>query len=102
MYVIQQETECCSFSNLWNSNFCGEGRNIVFLFRFPQKVLNQCLQNIYDDSDTRALDPLTLSPSTSGKSFVTAITVANIVMKRAIKETLGLHVNGAPIASLTA
>lgn len=76
---------------------------LYFFSDFRQKMLNQCLQKIYDnDSDTRALDPLTLSPSTSGKSFVTAITVANIVMKRAIKETLGLHVNGAPIASLTA
>ena len=46
--------------------------------------------------------PLTLSPSTSGKSFVTAITVAKAVMKRAMKAALGLHAKGAPIASFTA
>ena len=38
----------------------------------------------------------------SGKSFVTAMTVANIVMNRATNETFGDHENAAPTASFTA
>jgi hypothetical protein len=50
-----------------------------------------------------SIDPLlTLSPSMSGKSFVTAITVANIVMNLAIKETLGDQLKEEPIAFFTA
>ena len=42
------------------------------------------------------------SPSMSGKSLVTAITTAKHVINRAMKATLGLHIKGAPMASLTA
>jgi hypothetical protein len=45
---------------------------------------------------------LTLSPSMSGKSFVTAITVANIVINLAMKVTLGDQLNEEPIAFFTA
>jgi hypothetical protein len=45
---------------------------------------------------------LTLSPSMSGKSFVTAITVANIVINLAMKVTLGDQLNEEAIAFFTA
>lgn len=45
---------------------------------------------------------LTLSPSMSGKSLVTAITVANAVMKRAMNDTFGDHSKATPKASFTA
>ncbi len=54
------------------------------------------------DISTKREEELTLSPSVSGKSFVMAITVANVVMNLAIKDTFGDHLNGAPIASFTA
>ena len=38
----------------------------------------------------------------SGKSLVIAITVANVVINLAMKETLGDHLNVVPMASFTA
>ena len=43
-----------------------------------------------------------LSPSISGKSFVTAITPANTVINEDIKVTTGFHLNGMYKASRTA